>query len=122
MNSDFDFLKTLPKANVISDLTTSSAVLFHTQHTVVAGPYHRNQRAILDTLDFMGTTEAKAKAVAEKYKLSFLGFCTGKFANSPSDYGPDSVTAKITMGKIPTWLQEVSPQGERFRVFKIRTN
>ncbi len=122
VNSDFDFLKTLPKANVISDLTTSSAVLFHTQHTVVAGPYHRNQRAILDTLDFMGTTEAKAKAVAEKYKLSFLGFCTGKFANSPSDYGPDSVTAKITMGKIPTWLQEVSPQGERFRVFKIRTN
>ena len=122
VNSDFDFLKTLPKANVISDLTTSTAVLFHTHHTIVAGPYHRNQIAILDTLDFMGTNEAKAKAVAEKYKLSFMGFCTGKFANSPSDYGPESVTAKITMGKIPTWLEEVSPQGERFRVFKIRTN
>jgi hypothetical protein len=122
VNYDFNFLNTLPKANVVSDLTSSTAVLFHTHHTILSGPYHRNQRAILDTLDFMGTDEAKAQAVAEKYELSYLGFCTGKLANSPRDYGPESVTAKITSGKIPSWLEEVSPQGERFRVFKIRTN
>ena len=122
VSSDFEFLRSLPKANLVSDLTTSTAILFHTQHTVVSGPYHRNQRAILDTLDFMGTDEIKAKRVAGKYKLSYLGFCTGKFANSRRDYGPQSVTAKIINGNIPAWLDELSPGGQRFRVFKIRTN
>ena len=122
VNSDFEFLRSLPKANLVSDLTTSTAVLFHTQHTVVSGPYHRNQRAILDTLDFMGTDEIKAKIVADKYKLSYLGFCTGKFANSRRDYGPDSITAKIISGNTPSWLEELSPSDQRFRVFKIRTN
>ena len=122
VNSDFEFLRSLPRANLVSDLTTSTAVLFHTEHTVVSGPYHRNQRAILDTLDFMGADEIKAKRVADKYKLSYLGFCMGKFANSRRDYGPDSVSASILQGNTPAWLEEVSPSGQRFRVFKIRTN
>lgn len=121
-NFDFAFLKTLPTSNVVSDLTTSTALMFHTGHSVISGPYHRNQRAILDTLDFMGTNEAKAKAVARKYQLSYLGLCTGKNANLARDYVMGSVTDKLLKGNIPDWLEEVSPKGERLRVFKIITN
>lgn len=119
---DFDFLKSQPKANIVSDLATSTAAMFHTHHSIVAGPYHRNERAILDTLDFMGTNEQKAKAVAQKYNLAYLSFCTGENANDPDDFGADSVTAKILMGEIPDWLEEISPKGERLRVFKISRN
>ena len=70
----------------------------------------------------MGATEAKAKAVAIKYKLTYLGFCSGKHANSPRDIEPNSISDKILKGVIPTWLEEISPKGDRVRVFKIRTN
>jgi len=122
VNTDFTFLKTLPTSNVVSDLTTSTALMFHTDHSVVSGPYHRNQQAILDTLDFMGTDETKAKTVAEKYQLAYLGFCIGKNANLARDYVSGSVTDKLLKGNIPDWLEEVSPQGDRLRVFKIITN
>ena len=119
IESDFDFLETLPVTNVVSDLTTSTALMFHTRHSIVSGPYHRNERAILDTLDFMGTNELKAKAVAEKYQLTHMAFCTGALANPQSDFGPQSVTAKILQDDIPAWLNEVSAQDARIRVFKI---
>ena len=119
VNNDFNFLKTLPTTNIVSDLTTSTALMFHTKHSIISGPYHRNERAILDTLDFMGTNENKAKAVAEKYQVTHLAFCTGSLANPQSDFGPQSVTAKILQDDIPTWLNEVSAQDARIRVFKI---
>ncbi len=119
---DFEFLNTLPKANIVSDLSTSTAVLFHTNHSVISGPYHRNERAILDTLDFMGTDEATAKVITKKYQLAYLGLCTGKKANKRDDYGPNSVTAKIFRDDIPSWMEEISTVGEKFRVFKIGTN
>lgn len=43
-------------------------------------------------------------------------------ANLARDYVMGSVTDKLLKGNIPDWLEEVSPKGERLRVFKIITN
>jgi hypothetical protein len=116
---DFTFLKALPKTNLVSDLTTSTALMFHTHHNIIAGPYHRNERAILDTLDFMGRDQKKALAVAERYQLTHLAFCTGKNASLERDYERGSVTDELKNNTVPAWLKEVSPKGSRLRVFKI---
>jgi len=119
---DFSYLNTFAKTNIVSDLTTSTALMFHTKHAIVSGPYHRNERAILDTLDFMGASQAKAKAVAKKYSLTHMAFCTGKYANNSRDYAKLSVTDLLLNNAIPNWLEEVSPDGDRIRVFKITAN
>lgn len=119
MNVDYAFLDTLDKGLVLADLSNSMAVLAHTRHRVLAGPYHRNEKLILATLDFLETDTQTARQIAGKYGIDYVAFCTGNVAGDISRFDEASVSARIIRGDLPSWMQEVSPSGARVRVLVI---
>ncbi len=119
LQSQYGFLAKLPPGLVLNDLNSGPPILVFTGHPVLAGNYHRNGKAILQTLDFFETSEHKARAIARETGAAYVGFCaTGQ--PIPRGSGHDGkLASRILRGKPPAWLQQISPPGDRFIVLKV---
>ena len=123
-DTDFSFLATLPAGLVLNDLNTGPAILVFTGHSVVAGNYHRNGRAILDTMDFFAADEAAARAIIERRKPQYIAYCLPLPAAQPESASKkgsirDSIGRRILDGREPAWLQRISPADDRLKVYRI---
>jgi hypothetical protein len=117
--SQFAALNSLPKGLVINDLNSAPPILVFTKHDVLAGNYHRNGRAILQTLDFFETSLAKARTIARTLRADYVALCD---PGTPVPAGPGQdgkLGVHILNGTLPNWLQRVSPDGDRLIVLKI---
>ena len=118
-SNDYKFLAGLPKGVVMTDLYSATAALVFSPHTVIAGPYHRNERGILDVLDFFETDTEKAHALVEKYNLDYVSFCMNSASKKENAYPKSWMAGRIQNGDLPVWLQEVSPNGSVVKVLKV---
>jgi hypothetical protein len=75
--SDYDGLATFPARHVMAPIRIGSHILRYTEHSVVSAGFHRNNAGTLDVLDFFGTDEATARAIAEKRQIDLVVDCAG---------------------------------------------
>lgn len=118
-DSDYEFLSTLPVGIVMTDLYSATTMLVHSPHTVISGPYHRNEIGILDVLDFFGADIETSKILADKYKLDYVSFCVNSAKIMRKIYPESRMTIRIEEGDLPDWLEEISPNGSPVKVLKI---
>ncbi|PCI04061.1 MAG: hypothetical protein COB78_06900 [Hyphomicrobiales bacterium] len=118
-DSDYEYLSSLPVGIVMTDLYSATTVLVHSPHTVISGPYHRNERGILDVLDFFGPDIKISKALADKYKLNYVSFCMNSVERMLQVYPNAQMAARIKKGDLPDWLEEVSPKDSPVKVLKV---
>ncbi len=120
---DYKLARSLDRGVFVSDLTNSMALMVHSNHTVISGPYHRNGEAILAVLDFMRTDEASARKVAGEYSIDYAGFCIPQLIKDREDYPEGSIGNAMLKGELPSWLQSVSNEGQspsdRFVIYRI---
>lgn len=122
--SDYSVLASLPAGIVFNDLGSGPPILVFTHHSVVGGNYHRNERAILDSLDFFASESSRARQIADAREADYLAYCqadprisvAGQESETPN---PLSMRQRLKSGDLPSWLEPVSPQDDRFQVYRI---
>lgn len=119
---DYVGLSVLQPGLVMGDLDNSMPILVHTDHQVISGPYHRNERAILDVMDFFWTDANTAHAVSNKHGLDYVALCVPDPARVVDDPNSDGIAARIARNDLPPWLQWISSPEARVRILRVVPN
>ncbi len=111
----------LPQGLVLSPLFYGSTVLKLSDHSVVAGPYHRNGQAILDAINAMERPPAEAKAIVDVRGVDYVTICaTSEESAIAAHNAPDGLLADLLAGRAPPWLQPIPPEpGSALRVWQV---
>ena len=111
----------LPRGLVLSPLFYGSTVLKLSDHSVVAGPYHRNGQAILDAINAMERPPAEAKAIVDVRGVDYVTICaTSEESAIAAHNAPDGLLADLLAGRAPPWLQPIPPEpGSALRVWRV---
>lgn len=110
-----------PRGYVLTHVDLGPRLITVTHHDAVAGPYHRNQRAILDVMKgFRGTPEA-AQAMIARRGIDFVLICPG--LSETTVYraeSPKGFYAQLAKGKVPAWLAPVAlPKDNPYRMWRV---
>jgi MFS family permease len=109
-------LKALPPGRVAGFVDQGPAVLAYTQHSAIAGPYHRNASGILDSYEIFAGQNPRA--VLDRRGIDYLMTCR---AAPDWDFyrGRGGLVAQLAHGRIPDWLAPVGVSGA-VQVYRIR--
>jgi len=112
-------LRGLPPERIMSPIDLGAHLLLETPHAVVAAPYHRNERGVLDAFAFFNQPQDEARRIASERGLGLVVTCPAM----PEMRGagleePDSLVSHFAAGTLPDWLEDVSLDGP-LRVYAI---
>lgn len=115
-------LATLPPGYVLAGLDLGPPLLAFTPHQVLAGPYHRNDRAIAETMRAFLLPDRVARATMERHAMRYL--LVDPQSGEARLYmreGPRGLMAALAAGRTPAWLVAVPlPPGNRLRLYRRR--
>jgi hypothetical protein len=115
--SQYDVLKSLPAGRVLNDLNSGPSILVFTDHSILAGNYHRNGEAIIDTQLFFGSHDSEAEKVIRHWNVDYVAFCAP--FSAPTNPDREIMGIRIIEGRYPEWLQPVSGFDDRLIVAKV---
>lgn len=114
-------LDQLPPATIFTMVDLGPRILAVTHHRAIAGPYHRNEKAILDVHHAFDGTADRFRAIAKRHGADYLLICpnfpegTVYQARSPKGF-----YARVVKGKIPSWLEPVDLEKDLpYRLYRI---
>ena len=86
-----------------------------TQHDAIAGPYHRNDRAIADVMKAFRGDEAQARRIIAEYRSDYLLVCPNmSTATIFMAETPKGFYMQLVKGQVPAWLTPVElPKNRR---------
>lgn len=114
--------RTLPPATLFTHVDLGPRLIVMTHHKGIAGPYHRNERAILDVHHaFTGKPEA-FRGIARRYGAQYLLVCPNMAETTVyRAREPNGFYGQLAKGKVPDWLQPVQlPTTAPYRLWRIR--
>jgi hypothetical protein len=117
----FAEIKTLPKGLVLAELDLGPYVLAHTDHSVVAAPYHRMDQSILQVVTFY-TTESieEARQIVKKTGSQYVMFCSSEI-DAGSLSGGKTIKKLLQAGVVPDWLERVEmPVKNPMAVYRVK--
>ncbi|MCE7796811.1 hypothetical protein LWE61_09600 [Sphingobium sufflavum] len=102
-------LDQLPPALIFTMVDLGPRILATTHHSVVAGPYHRNEKAILDVHHAMDGQADGFRPIAAAHGARYLLICPG-FAEGTiyQARSPRGFYAQMIRGNVPAWLEPVT--------------
>jgi hypothetical protein len=115
-------LDRIPRATMFTHVDLGPRLITISHHDGVAGPYHRNGRAILDVHHaFTGAPQA-FRAIAAPHKAGYLLICPDMSETTLyRSRAPNGFYAQLARGQVPNWLEAVKlPPKSPFRLWKIR--
>jgi hypothetical protein len=110
-----------PKGYVLTHVDLGPRLITVTHHDAVAGPYHRNQQAILDVMKgFRGTPEA-ARAMIARRGIDYVLICPGLSETTVyTAAAPRGFYAQLAKGQVPAWLTPVVlPKDSPYRMWRV---
>lgn len=114
--------RSLPPSTLFTHVDLGPRLIVMTHHKGIAGPYHRNERAILDVHHaFTGSPEA-FRPIAQRYGAQYLLVCLNMAETTIySSRKPNGFYGQLIKGKVPDWLVPVRlPAKAPYRLWKIR--
>ncbi|CAN5367138.1 hypothetical protein BH10PSE13_BH10PSE13_16300 [soil metagenome] len=102
-------LDQLPPAVIFTMVDLGPRILATTHHSVIAGPYHRNETAILDVHHAMDGPPERFRAIAAAHGARYLLICPG-FPEGTiyQQRSPKGFYAQMIRGQVPAWLTPVT--------------
>lgn len=115
-------LAVMPKATIMTMVDLGPRLITITHHDAIAGPYHRNEEAILDLHYAWRGTPDDALAVARKHKATLLLICPNSSESTVyRAESPKGFYRQLSDGKVPTWLEPVAlPERSPYRLWRIK--
>jgi hypothetical protein len=111
--------------HLLNFIYSGPELLYHTPHSVVATPYHRNTAGIVDTIKFLrATTEAAPRAVIAARRIDLVLICPAdpEAGNYRSTNGPPTLLMRLEAEQPPPWLVPVSLPfrlAQDFKLFRV---
>ena len=115
-------LNGVPKGIIADVFDMGPAILVHTPHSVIAGPYHRNAASIADSVRLWRAGDDEAKAIAARYSATYVLGCIGtNDLAAAKKEAPEGLWARLEGGEVPAWLEPVPmPKGSPLRLYRIK--
>ncbi|WP_156680176.1 hypothetical protein [Sphingomonas profundi] len=114
-------LDALPPATLFGFLDATPALLLHSHHSGIAGPYHRNGRAIADVMRAWAGDPAIAEAIVRRHRAAYVILCGDPAEAQLYDRrGPDGLHARLIRGETSAWLTPVKMNNTPWRVWRVR--
>jgi hypothetical protein len=110
-----------PKGYVLTFVDLNPRLITVTHHNGVAGPYHRNERGILDVhRTFRGTPEHALEVVSRR-GIDYVLICPGLSESTLySTEAPKGFYMQLAKGQVPNWLQPVElPKNSPFKMWRV---
>ena len=110
-----------PRGLVLTFVDLGPRLITVTHHHALAGPYHRNQQAILDVMrSFRGSFD-QARAIIERRGVDYVLICPN--LSESTIYraaAPNGFYARLAAGQVPDWLAPVAlPEGSPYRLWRV---
>ena len=100
---------------VLAPVFVGPNILYHTRHSVIATPYHRNDRGVLDSHRFMAAAnDADARVIAVARDIDVVVACRRLDwePRVPAD-APGTLYARLMDGRAPDWMRPLpTPSAE----------
>jgi hypothetical protein len=118
--SAFASLAHLPPGLVAGPIDAGSHILALTPQSVLAAPYHRDNRGNRIVLDALLATPDRAQGILKAAHVAYVVNCTGfSEYKALAARAPTSLAARIVQGSPPAWLTPL-PQNGPYQVFVMR--
>jgi hypothetical protein len=119
--SNFAALAALPVQSIMTPIDLGSHVLAFTPHSVVAAPYHRNQRGVRDAIEFFNLPIEQARARLDERRITLVVTCPYLAEMGGMDgVAADSFVRLAARGALPDWLVKTSPADSVLEVYAVR--
>ena len=114
-------LAALPVGRVFSPLFYGPAVLAISPHSALAGPYHRAEGPILDTVRVAAGDAQSARALVRRHGIDYVVICpTSREALLLYQEQPTGFFSGLMLGRQPSWLEAVGTDGTYLMVHRVR--
>jgi hypothetical protein len=119
--SDVASLKQLPAGRVMAPLDLGPAILAETDHTVFAGPYHRNNDGNAALIKLLLAPLPEARQILADRKVDYLVTCAAGPDQNVIKLAPDGLEAHLARGEAPDFLQRLRLNpGDKIAVWRVR--
>ncbi len=111
-----------PRGYVMTFVDLGPRLITVTHHDAIAGPYHRNQRAILDVMrSFRGTAE-QARRMIDRRGIDYVLICPNMSESTIyRAEAPSGFYVQLSRGRVPAWLEPVAlPAGSPYLMWRVR--
>ena len=111
----------LPPATFFTLIDNGPRFITLTHHRAVAGPYHRNWQAILDTEHAFRGTPDQAHAIIAGHHADYVLICPHMSeATIYEAEAPGGFYAKLSHGFAPAWLTRIPlPANSPYQLFRV---
>jgi hypothetical protein len=112
----------LPQATFFTFIDNGPRLITLTHHRAVAGPYHRNWQAILDTEHAFRGTPDQAHAIIVGHHAGYVLICPHMSEATIYEVeAPRGFYAGLAQGTVPAWLIRMPlPADSPYQLFKVR--
>ncbi len=137
-------------ATVMAPMDYTPELLFYTKHNFIAAPYHRNDRGIIDMVNFFRSrpNDESARKIAKRLKLDYVLVCKTSYFQTTLNRSPEvqnviatvngnkmdykpvtkdldkaSLGMRLAYDKVPGWLEKRDiPLETDFALFEVKKN
>jgi hypothetical protein len=114
-------LALLPTSLVAAPIDAGAHILALTQHSVLAAAYHRNNAGNRKAFDLFTAESGRASLLMRESGIRYIVFCK-KAAEREilKQLAPNGLGSQLFAGKMPSWLQRVSPERESLQILELK--
>ncbi|WP_299641548.1 hypothetical protein [uncultured Ruegeria sp.] len=115
-------LRDLPAGRVLVDFDFAANVLRHTDHSVLAGNYHRNQAGILAQIELFRSDASQIGSRLTELDVDYVMLCTSAPRAEFWSWASQGrgLQSHLVAGEIPDYLMRVqTTEDAAFQVFKV---
>lgn len=119
---ELKMLDRIPAAILFTHVDMGPRLIVVTHHSAIAGPYHRNERAILDVHHAFTGTAAQFRPIAAAHHAQYLLICPNLAETTVyRARSPNGFYTVVAGNKVPNWLEPVElwPNAP-YRLWRIR--
>lgn len=114
--------RALPPSTLFTHVDLGPRLIVMTHHKGIAGPYHRNERAILDVHHAFTGAPAAFRGIARRYGAQYLLVCPNMAETTVyRARAKNGFYGQLARGQVPDWLEPVAlPDKAPYRLWRIR--
>jgi hypothetical protein len=109
----------LPRAIIFAPFDATPRLIARTGQSAVAGPYHRNDRALAEVIRAFTSPEEAARRIVLRHRASYVLSLDSPEFSSYRDKAANGLAACLADGRPPAWLEPVKLPAGNLKLWRV---